>query len=170
MNAVYNVTTRGKQLLVYEDRVVIIVQKTAMNFLQGNYTDGSKTIYYADMIAIQYKKPGLQVGYILFETASAKSSTKGNYNRRNRMMNNNFLDEHTVRFDNKIAAVMNQIIGYVENKIGEYKRGGGVVNVQQTISPAEELRKFKELLDMGVISPQEFDVKKRELLGIQRTG
>lgn len=38
-----------------------------------------------------------------------------------------------------------------------------------TIAPssnAEEIKKYKELFDMGVISQEEFDAKKKELLGI----
>ena len=38
--------------------------------------------------------------------------------------------------------------------------------VQAALSPAEELKKFKELLDMGVITQEEFDAKKRQLLGL----
>lgn len=38
--------------------------------------------------------------------------------------------------------------------------------VQAAISPADELKKFKELLDMGVISQEEFDAKKKQLLGL----
>lgn len=34
------------------------------------------------------------------------------------------------------------------------------------VSNAEELKKFKELLDSGVISQQEFDAKKKQLLGL----
>lgn len=33
-------------------------------------------------------------------------------------------------------------------------------------SAADELKKFKELLDMGVISQEEFDAKKKQLLGL----
>ena len=33
-------------------------------------------------------------------------------------------------------------------------------------SNADELKKYKELLDMGVISQEEFDAKKKELLGL----
>lgn len=35
-----------------------------------------------------------------------------------------------------------------------------------TISNADELRKFKDLLDSGVITQQEFDAKKKQLLGL----
>lgn len=35
-----------------------------------------------------------------------------------------------------------------------------------TISAADELKKFKELLDMGAITQEEFDAKKKQLLGL----
>ena len=38
--------------------------------------------------------------------------------------------------------------------------------VQAALSPAEELKKFKELLDLGIISQEEFDTKKKQLLGL----
>ena len=37
---------------------------------------------------------------------------------------------------------------------------------QSTVSAADELKKFKELLDMGAITQEEFDAKKKELLGL----
>jgi len=39
-------------------------------------------------------------------------------------------------------------------------------NTVQAPSSAEELIKFKELLDSGVISQEEFDAKKKQLLGL----
>lgn len=38
--------------------------------------------------------------------------------------------------------------------------------VQAALSPAEELKKFKELLDLGIITQEEFDTKKKQLLGL----
>ena len=35
-----------------------------------------------------------------------------------------------------------------------------------TTSPVEELKKYKELLDMGIITQEEFDIKKKQLLGL----
>lgn len=42
----------------------------------------------------------------------------------------------------------------------------GTPVVQQTISSADELLKFKQLLDMGAITQEEFDTKKKQLLGL----
>lgn len=45
------------------------------------------------------------------------------------------------------------------------KQKGTSENMNQTSSAAEEIRKFKELLDDGIITQEEFDKKKNELLG-----
>jgi hypothetical protein len=37
---------------------------------------------------------------------------------------------------------------------------------QSVSSAADEIKKFKELLDMGVITQEEFDAKKKQLLGL----
>jgi len=39
-------------------------------------------------------------------------------------------------------------------------------NPVQAVSSADEIKKFKELLDMGVITQEEFDQKKKQLLGL----
>jgi predicted Zn-dependent peptidase len=40
--------------------------------------------------------------------------------------------------------------------------------IKQEIQPssADELKKYKELLDSGVITQEEFDAKKKQLLGL----
>nr|MBQ8253028.1 SHOCT domain-containing protein [Lachnospiraceae bacterium] len=38
--------------------------------------------------------------------------------------------------------------------------------VQAAFSSADELKKFKELLDLGIITQEEFDAKKKQLLGL----
>lgn len=43
-----------------------------------------------------------------------------------------------------------------------------VVEQQMPASNADELKKYKELLDSGVIKQEEFDAKKKELLGLER--
>ena len=60
----------------------------------------------------------------------------------------------------KIYEEINQLIN---------KRQGtqsGITVVKQDVSSAEELKKFKELLDAGIITQEEFDAKKKQLLGL----
>jgi predicted Zn-dependent peptidase len=71
--------------------------------------------------------------------------------------------------------IMETIKQFTEQKIKEYveeqilklsQNKGGTTVIQQANSPAEELKKFKELLDMGIITQEEFDTKKKQLLGL----
>ncbi|WP_397544849.1 SHOCT domain-containing protein [Ruminococcus sp.] len=39
-------------------------------------------------------------------------------------------------------------------------------NNAAAFSVADEIRKFKELLDIGAITQEEFDAKKKQLLGL----
>ena len=41
-----------------------------------------------------------------------------------------------------------------------------VEETQVENSTAEQLKKYKELLDMGIITQEEFDAKKKQLLGL----
>ncbi len=54
----------------------------------------------------------------------------------------------------------------VINPIDESSETTVVDDTTETLSNADELKKFKELLDMGAITQEEFDAKKKELLGL----
>ena len=62
------------------------------------------------------------------------------------------------------ASVANEIRAAFEN----YKNNDvvEVTGAAPAFSAADELKKFKELLDMGIISQEEFDAKKKQLLGL----
>lgn len=66
----------GKHLTVYPDKVVIKSKAGIAAFLVGNSTNGEKTIYFADCIGIQYKKSGLTIGYVQFETSSGMMNNR----------------------------------------------------------------------------------------------
>ena len=40
------------------------------------------------------------------------------------------------------------------------------INQESHQSNADELKKYKELLDSGIITQEEFDAKKKQLLGL----
>jgi len=61
--------------------------------------------------------------------------------------------------------IVNNIIADFDNVLQSLKTPKSAAAIQQT-SAADELRKFKELLDMGVITQEEFDAKKKQLLGL----
>ena len=58
---------------------------------------------------------------------------------------------------------MNKAIDFIRNKIKEAKKPAGTT---AALSPADELKKFKDLMDGGIISQDEFNEKKKQLLGL----
>lgn len=155
------VNNSGKIFDVYDNRVVFTSTHSTSTLITGalfgtSVTQGEKTIYYKDAIGVQYKPSSVLDGYIQVETAAGGvSSSSSQYG-----------GENAIQFSGKERnAEAEIIVAFIKNKIDELKNMpvGGVV---QQISPAEELKKCKELLDMGIITQEEFDAKKKELLGL----
>ncbi len=61
--------------------------------------------------------------------------------------------------------VVNSIIADFDNVLQSAKSPKSAAVIQQT-SATDELKKFKELLDIGVVTQEEFDAKKKQLLGL----
>ena len=159
MEKIYDLNgTKGRHLDVYEDKVVITTVPSLATLFAGNATDGEKTIYFADCIGIQFKKSGFGIGYLQFETASGIMN-----NRRS-----NFFNENTFTWapKNQSNEKMQEVSDYCKKRITEIKTNKNSQNNIAQISPADELKKFKELLDMGIITEEEFNAKKKEVLGL----
>ena len=84
-----------------------------------------------------------------------------------------FIVIDTLGDDPRIGMPSRELVGAVLPKLNELimgrkteTNGSTVVNNIQQASPAEELKKFKELLDMGIITQEEFDAKKKQILGL----
>jgi len=160
-DAVYRIKgVRGRSLIVYENKAVINVSISVGSLLTGNASDGQKTIYYKDVLSVQYKPSGLQIGYLQLETASMQMNNS----------RNNFFNENSFTFDNSTvdAATMNEVTKYIKDKVEEaHSIGANTTQViQQSKSLAEEIKELKELVDMGILTQEEFDQKKKQILGL----
>lgn len=157
-DAVYNLTgARGRSIKVYEDRVVIIVNVTMGSLLTNNATDGAKTIYYSDVIGVQYKECGATLGYLQLETASLQMNNKIS----------NFFSENSYTFNADQNTKMAEVAKYVKDRVQYYKSGlHQPSQIVQQVSGADELIKYKQLLDMGAITQDEFNEKKKQILGL----
>ncbi len=153
---IYDITvSRGRRLIVFEDKVIIKTSVTLGSILTGNFSDGEKTIYYADCIGIQFKESGMQLGYLQLETASALMNNRAS----------NFFNENSFTFEGSVLnSQMKEIADYIRIKVEECKKQKS--GQTAAVSAADELKKFKELLDSGVITQEEFDAKKKQLLGL----
>ena len=143
-------------LSVYEDRIVI-----SGKFI--NKGMGEKTIPMSSISAVQIKPSTLLVnGFIAFNVLGevATSSTRFGSGADSRLSENTVIVKN--RNDDKI---IKEIKNYVENA-----KSKSTATISQTViqqnSSADELKKFKELLDQGIITQEEFDAKKKQLLGL----
>lgn len=157
--AIYSLEgVRGRYMEVYDNRVVISTKATLGSLITGNISDGEKTIYYVDCIGVQFKKSDFQIGYIQLETASALMNNKSS----------NFFNENSFTFDTSVQTneKMEEVANYIKKRVDEIKSSKNAPAVVSQVSAADEIKKFKELLDMGVITQEEFDAKKKQLLGL----
>ena len=155
------INSLGRILDVYDNKVVYTSTQSTSTLVTGlvlgtSVTQGEKTIYFKDAVGVQYKPSSIADGYIQVETAAGGVSTA----------NSQYGGENSIQFSGKKSNEEAEIIvNFIRKQIEDIKNAP-VSGVVQQLSPAEELKKFKELLDMGVITQEEFDAKKKELLGI----
>ena len=57
----------------------------------------------------------------------------------------------------------NEVFEFINKKISEISNEKASVN---SIGAADELKKYKDLLDQGIITQEEFDAKKKQILGL----
>lgn len=138
---------------VYDDKVEIEKSGFFMN-------NTAKSLAMANIVSVSIKPSGWGRGYIEFTTPGSRDSR----NTEEALKNENALCFKNGSQD----AEAQKIKSFVEEKILELSqnKSGGTTIIQQSASAAEELKKFKELLDMGIITQEEFDAKKKQLLGI----
>jgi hypothetical protein len=136
--------------------IAVTIKRGAKGFLLGGgMLRGDKTIPYSSIAAVQLKKAGMTAGYLQLTLVGGPEAKRGLIEAAS--------DENTVNFQswgdsNKKFEEAKQLI---ERRMLESKAGGS-----QQGSAADELAKFSELKDKGVISEEEFQKKKAQLLGL----
>ena len=88
---------RGRCIEVYDRKCVISTKPSMGSFLTGNVSDGEKTIFYTDVVGVQFKKSGNLIGYLQFETGSVQMNNQ----------NSNMFSENTFTFENNQNGITN---------------------------------------------------------------
>lgn len=144
--------SNGKFIVKVENGNVTITRKGIQNFLnQGS--KGEKSIPIKSLTAIQLKEPRLTTGFLQFAYSGSNESKGGVVSA--------VKDENTILFTKKELDQAKELKAMIERLQNESE----VPNISQ-MSAADELKKFKELLDEGIINDEEFLAKKKQLLGI----
>jgi len=102
---------RGRRLYVYEDYVVIKTSVTIGSVITGNATDGEKAIFYKDCVGVQFKTPGIAIGYLQLETASGQMNN----------LASNMFAENTFTFDMVTQAETKKAYKYIFDRMKDIK-------------------------------------------------
>lgn len=154
-NILYMLKGSNGQLYVYEDKIEISRKGFSGLFWQG--IKGSKTIPLSQIKSIELKPARLTMGYIQFGIGGG-SESRGD-------LKDAHSDENTVTFSSAKDNVLAQNIkNHIEKHIVRQNKVSSTIN--SPTSNADEIKKYKELFDEGIITLEEFEAKKKQLLGL----
>lgn len=154
LDRIFEFKGAGKTIVKIEGNFIRLKRKGALNFLNHGL-DGEKTIDINNMTGIQIKKANFFTnGYIQFIFMGSQESKRGVMAAAT--------DENTVMFTKREQKMAEEIKEYIESILVNKSK----TQVAASVSGADEILKYKELLDQGVISEEEFQAKKKQLLGI----
>lgn len=164
-NSIASVKGVNGIVYVFPDRVVLS-RKTALGFVtQG--IKGDREIYFNDIKSIEFKKATMMAnGYIQFITnvelaTNQKVGLIGSSRKAAEDPNAVIIRAFSKQTVKDSVNVYEKALELLNN----YKSKKDTISIDAVSSP-DEIRKFKELLDDGIITQEEFDAKKKDLLGL----
>lgn len=154
-------------LNVYEDRIDIS-RKTAFGVLaQG--IKGDRVLFYRDLASVEFRKPSMLAnGYIKF-IVTGSSDQNAAVNLLGMTTSSSLKDPNTLilrAFNKQVPIESEKVYHYILNKLSDVKTKAAETPKETSVSGADEIVKFKDLLDKGIITPEEFEAKKKQLLGL----
>lgn len=164
MDAILELKATNGILYVFDDRVEIS-RKTVFGVAAQGFK-GDRIIFFKDITSVEFKKPTIWAnGYMQFIIAGTmhQNASVGILGSSMESMK----DPNTIilrAFNKETPELSEKAYKLImDNMVKTKSDSNKSVN---TISEADELRKYKSLLDDGIINQEEFDKKKKELLGL----
>jgi Short C-terminal domain len=150
--AEFRFKSNGKYVVTVENGYLKWIRKGIKNFmLQGS--KGEKSVSIKNISAIQLKEPGLTTGYLQIAYSGSSENKGGIFDA--------VKDENTILFSKKELKQAKELKQLIEQLQSEMN-----ISNESKLSEADELKKFKELLDEGIITEEEFQTKKKQILEI----
>lgn len=163
-----NITVKGTNGTIIADDDKVTISRKGFLALATQGIKGDRVIFYTDMKSVEYKKPTIWAnGYIQFIT-NAELATKSKTNLIGGTSKDALKDPNTVilrAFKKQMVKEGQELYESVLSKLDEYKQNN-IPSFSNCNSTADEIIKFKNLLDKNVITQEEFDKKKKELLDL----
>lgn len=143
--------------VILEDSAVIF-QRGKNDLMIHKMMRGETKVFYDQIIEIKFKEPSFgSKGYLQLSTP--RTSMLGAARTVDQPQN-------AIKFKKDKLAEACEIKAFVETKLAESKKASTSTYVVPTKSPAQQVKELKELLDMDIITQEEFDKKRNELLGL----
>lgn len=143
------------QLELLEDRIRI-KRQGAFGFINHGFK-GDKEIQIENISAIQFKKAGALSGYIQFSFLGGQESKGGIFDATK--------DENTIMFTQKSQEQFQKVKEKIDS-IQKTMRTSSAAVQSVNFSCADELEKLASLREKGIITDEEFQAKKRQILGL----
>ncbi len=142
----------GAKVELEENRIRISRKGPGAFFLHG--LAGEKEILISQISSIQFKRAGtLTNGYIQFGFLGGQESKAGIFAATK--------DENSVMFKQQQQSTFEEL----KNRIDRIRDADQQAPIVQS-SPADEIDKLASLKERGIITQEEFDRKKKQLLGL----
>jgi hypothetical protein len=142
---------------VYENKVVLQGAPGLAAAMWG-VNQAQKTFTYDSISSIEFSAPSIGEGEIRFNIDGSRGITNTKLLNNIPFVSNN---DNTFKYLEKDYAEASQAKAYIEEQMIKSKQRQPQTVVNE-LSSADELRKFKQLLDDGVIPSEEFEKKKKE--------
>lgn len=142
--------------LTVTDTKLIIKRKGLLGFI-SNGSAGDKEIPIKSITAIQFKKASMLTNGQIQFSIQGELGNKGN-------SLSSVGDENTILFTKKQSESFEMAKNLIDKLM--VKANETPSQVISQVSPADELKKFAELKEQGLITEDEYNVKKKEILGL----
>ena len=138
------------QLELLENKIKI--KRKGLRSLMTQGLKGDKEIIIKQISSIQFKNAGLTNGYIQFAFLGGKEAKGGIVQA--------IQDENTIMFSKAQQSDFEEIKSLIEKRMAEPEGKG------TSRSEIDDLEKLAELKEKGIISEEEFNAKKKQILGL----
>ena len=148
-------SSSGSVLKVFDDRAVITQEGVRGVITRG--LSGEKTIYYSDISSAQFRKCGINPGFLEFTFPGSNDRPGG----ANAGSENENRFEFAALHIGKMNKQMEKVNEFIQGKIREAPMKSPTTTGS---GGADELMKLKSLLDSGALSKEEFEMEKKKVL------
>jgi hypothetical protein len=151
------------QIKLYNDKIEIIRIIRGARISKRRYEN--RIIFLDQITGIVFREYGsFSLGYISFTVPGNQSSTMGRCNVFSPLH-----DENTLVYDKEDTDLAKEIKKNIEELIANQSKTteNNTVPAGKMLSNDPDLiRKYKQLFDDGIITKEEYEVKKKEILGL----